>query len=1066
VQTCPSCGEENPDRFRICGMCGAQLGVAAVVPEEVRKTVTVVFSDLKGSTPLAERLDTETLREVLNQYFNTMRAVLERHGGTVEKYIGDAIMAVFGLPRLHEDDAMRAVRAAAEMQEELVGLNARFEEIYGVRLENRTGVNTGEVVAGDVSVGHRLVTGDTVNVAARLEQSAPTMEILLGEATYRLVKDGVDAEAVEPLQLKGKSELMQAYRLVSVGHHAEGMARRLEAPMVGREDELAVLIGALARAQETRSCHVVTVVAPAGTGKSRLLQEFVARSEVRALHGRCLSYGEGLTFWPLAEIARDVAGIGNDDPSAEAQEKLATLLGPAGRDVADRIAGAIGLSPATYPVEETFWAARRFFELLSDGRPLLVLIDDIHWAERTFLDLIRSVASSLAGVPVVLACSARPDLFDAHADWREESERHRVLVLQPLSEDESVEVAENLLGTTDLDSGVRTKIVEAAEGNPLFVEQMLSMLLDDGILERDDHGRWVLIRDVGAITIPPTIQALLSARLDRLGPIDRVVVERAAVIGQVFFRGAVEDLSPDEVRRHAGESLGSLTHRELVQPYESSFAGQEAYRFVHILIREAAYHGLLKRTRADLHVRFIDWLERVAPDRILEFEEIRGYHLEQAFFTLQQLTPNDDQVWQIGVRGGGYLSAAGRRALARGDIPAAANLLRRAATLLPPGHPERPRLRLDAAEALTEQGGFAEAEALHQAAIEEARELSDRVLEVTARIQEMELRYTIDPETVAETVVGEVEALLPELEILEAHDGLARAWRLIMFVREMGLQWAESEAAAQRTLDHARLAGNRLMVARAIPSLGYCALSGPTPVPEAIERCRSLLDEVRGDRKPEALLESALSHLEAMRGNVEESRRLYRKSRATLEELGWTFLAAQTSFDSGPVEMLAGDLASAEEELRHDYDALERMGETNYISTTAALLAEVLYRQGDLDGAEEHTRISEDLAAQDDVSSQFRWRGVRAKILASRGQASEGEKLARDAVALIGASDDPNSQGNAMIDLAEVLRLAGRPAEAADAVRDALTLFESKGNAVSAALARATVQELASIVVS
>ena len=1050
----------------MCGMCGAQLAAVEVVPEEVRKTVTVVFSDLKGSTSLAERLDTEALREVLNQYFNTMRTVLERHGGTVEKYIGDAIMAVFGLPRLHEDDALRAVRSAAEMQEELVRINAGFEEVYGIRLENRTGVNTGEVVAGDVSVGHRLVTGDTVNVAARLEQNAPTMEILLGEKTYRLVKDAIEAEEVEPLELKGKSEPMPAYRLISVGHQEEGVARHLDAPMVGREDELEVLIGALARAKDTNSCHVVTVVAPAGTGKSRLLQEFVARSEVQSVHGRCLSYGEGLTFWPLAEIARGVAGIGNDDPAADAMQKLSSLLGDGGSDVADRIAGAIGLSPATYPVEETFWAARRFLELTAAGEPLLVLIDDIHWAERTFLDLIRSVATTLTGVPVVLACSARPDVFDAHPDWSEESERHHLLVLQPLSDDESVEVAEHLLGSADLDPTVKTKIIEAAEGNPLFVEQMLSMLLDDGILERDDHDRWVLIRDIGAITIPPTIQALLSARLDRLGPIDRVVVERAAVIGQVFFRGAVEDLSPDEVRRHAGESLRSLTHRELVQPYESSFAGQESYRFMHILIREAAYHGLLKRTRADLHVRFIDWLERVAPDRVLEFEEIRGYHLEQAFFTLQQLTPNDEAVWQIGVRGSGYLSAAGRRALARGDIPAAANLLRRAATLLPPGHPERPRLRLDAAEALTEQGGFAEAEAMHQAAIEAARELSDRVLEATALIQEMELRYTIDPEAVAETVVGEVEALLPELQTLEAHDGLARAWRLIMFVREMGLQWGESEAAAQLTLDHARLAGNRRMVGRAIPSLGYCALSGPTPVPEAIERCRALLEEVSGDRKPEALLDAALSHLEAMRGNVEESRALYRRSRAMLEELGWTFLAAQTSFDSGPVEMLAGDLLAAETELRRDYDTLERMGETNYISTTAALLAEVLYRQGNLEGAEEHTRISEKLAAQDDVSSQFRWRGVRAKVFASRGLTAEAEKLALEAVEVIRASDDLNSQGDALIDLAQVRRLAGRPADAAAAARDALALFESKGNTVSAALARATVQELSSAGVS
>jgi class 3 adenylate cyclase/tetratricopeptide (TPR) repeat protein len=1047
-------------------MCGAQLGATEVVPEEVRKVVTIVFSDLKGSTSLAERLDTEALREALNTYFNTMREVLEKHGGTVEKYIGDAIMAVFGLPQLHEDDALRAVRAVAEMQEALVGLNTGFEERYGVRIENRTGVNTGEVVAGDVSVGHRLVTGDTVNTAARLEQNAPTMEALLGESTYRLVKDAVIAEPVEPLELKGKAEPTPAYRLISVRQAEEGVARRLDAPIVGREDELAVLTDALVRAVETKTCQVVTVVAPAGTGKSRLLKEFVARSDGRAVRGRCLSYGEGQTFWPLAEIVRSVAGISNDDPAAEAMQKLVDVLGAEHRDVIDRLAGAIGLSPATYPVEETFWAARRFIELLDDGHPLVVLIDDIHWAERTFLDMIASVAAGLVGVPVVIACSARPDLFDIHPDWNRESEQYCILVLTPLSEDESAQVAANLLGETDLDPDVRNKIVEAAEGNPLFVEQMLSMLLDDGILAKDKHGRWILIREMGAITIPPTIQALLSARLDRLGPIDRVVVERASVIGNVFFRGAVEDLSPDEVRRHAGESLENLTRRELVQPHESSFAGQEAYRFMHVLVREAAYHGLLKRTRADLHVRFIDWLERVASDRVLEFEEIRGYHLEQAFFILQQLTPNDEQVWQIGVRGSGYLSSAGRRALARGDIPAAANLLRRGSTLLPPGHPERPRLRMDAAEALTEQGGFDEASAMLQAAIEEAHQLGDRVLEATARIQELELRYTVDPETVERTILTEVEAQMPELEAIEAHDGLARAWRLIGFVRQMGLQWGEAEAAAQSTLEHARLSGSKLMIARAITTLGYCALSGPTPVDDALERCSALLDEMAGDRKTEALLEAALSHLEAMRGDVEESRKLYRGSRAKLEELGWAFLAAQTSFDSGPVEMLNGDLAIAEAELRRDYDALERMGETNYISTTAALLAEVLYRQGDLDGAEEHTKISEELAAADDVTSQFRWRSVRAKVLAARGDAETAETLASEAVRLIQASDDINSAGDALIDLAEVRRVAGRSAEAAEAARDALALFEAKGNTVSAAITRATVAELESLGVS
>jgi class 3 adenylate cyclase/tetratricopeptide (TPR) repeat protein len=1055
VQTCPSCGEENPDRFRICGMCGAQLVAAEAVTEEVRKIVTVVYSDLKGSTSLGERLDTEALRALLNDYFNTMRAVLERHGGTVEKYIGDAIMAVFGLPRLHEDDAVRAVRAAAEMQEELVALNARFEEFYGVRLENRTGVNTGEVVAGDVSVGHRLVTGDTVNTAARLEQNAPSMEVLLGESTYRLVKDAVVAEAVEPLDLKGKAERIPAYRLIAVKALEEGIARRMDAPMIGRDEELGVLLGALDAARETRSCRVVTVVAPAGTGKSRLLREFVDRSGAKVVRGRCLSYGEGLTFWPLAEIARDAAGI-SDDEGAAAMVKLVDLVGEGARDVAERIAGAIGLTVATYPLEETFWAVRRFLELLAGGEPLIVLVDDIHWAEPTFIHLLEDVAKAERGTPIVLACSARPELYDTHADWDDRIPGQRRLTLEPLSDEESGRVAANLLGVADLDEDVKKRIVHAAEGNPLFVEQML----DDGIIDRDAQGRWLVVRDVGTITVPPTIQALLSARLDRLGAMDRVVAERGAVIGQVFFRGAVEDLSPDEVRRHVGMSLESLTRRELIHPQESTFAGQETHRFAHVLIREAAYHGLLKRTRAELHARFIDWVERIAPERVLEFAELNGYHLEQAFFILQQLTPNDERVWQLGVRGSGYLSTAGRRALARGDIPAAANLLRRAAALLPPEHPERPRLRLDAAEALTEQGAFDEARAMLEAAIDEAHLLSDRVLEATARIQQLELLYTIDPEAVEPTIVSGIEEHLPELEMLEAHDGLARAWRLIMFVRQMGLQMGASELAARKTLEHARRAGNRLMMARAIPSLGYCALVGPTPVPEAIERCRGLLDEVRGDPKPEALLQAALSHLEGMRGNVEESRRLYRTSRATLEELGWTFLAAQTSFDSAPVEMLAGDLEAAETELRRDYATLERMGETNYISTTAAILAEVLLRRGNLPEAEEYTRISEELAAHDDVFSQFRWRSVRAKVLAARGQFAEAEALARGAVGLIERSDDLNSHAEALLDLGEVLRLAGQAAPAIDAGRDALQLFEAKGNVVDAARARRIVSEL------
>ena len=333
----------------------------------IRRTVSIVFSDLKDSTRLGEQLDTESLREVLSLYFEEMRKVLERHGGRVEKYIGDAIVAVFGLPRLHEDDAVRAVRAAFEMKAKLEEVNDRLEDGWGVRLENRTGVNTGEVVAGDVSSGQHLVTGDTVNTAARLEQAAPPLEILIGEATYRLVRDAVEVDDVEPLELKGKAKRVPAFKLLSVSSD-DGIARRLEALMVGRVAELELLMGALARARSSGHVELVTVFGPAGVGKSRLLREFVARAgdEVESLRGRCLSYGDGITFWPLAEVVRSAAGISDDDAREVATSKLRSLVDHT--DVAERMGAAIGLEDSTFPIHETFWAARRLLERGTSGR--------------------------------------------------------------------------------------------------------------------------------------------------------------------------------------------------------------------------------------------------------------------------------------------------------------------------------------------------------------------------------------------------------------------------------------------------------------------------------------------------------------------------------------------------------------------------------------------------------------------------------------------------------------------------------------------------------------------------
>jgi class 3 adenylate cyclase/tetratricopeptide (TPR) repeat protein len=1057
MQVCPRCGEENPDRFRLCGMCGESLAPESA-PQEVRKTVTIVFSDLKGSTSLGERLDTESLREVLSRYFTAMQAVLERHGGTVEKYIGDAIMAVFGLPVAHEDDAVRAVRAAAEMREILATLNESLERAYGVRLENRTGVNTGEVVAGDVTHGQRLVTGDAVNVAARLEQNAPALEVLLGGTTYRLVRDAVVVEAVEPLELKGKSERMPAYLLRSVSGD-DGVSRRHDLPIVGRERELATLARALTEAREALACRLVTVVAPAGTGKSRLLHEFLERSgaEVAALRGRCLSYGDGITFWPLAEMARAAAGIENDDPLEVASAKLEQLTRPAGTDVTERVAAAIGLSDRSFPVQETFWAARRLFELLGRERPLVLLVDDIHWAEQTFLDLLRDLRDSIEGAAVLVLTSARPDLLHEHPEW-ETDEATLTFRLDPLSQEESSQVVGNLLGAADLDPAVRDRIVVAADGNPLFVEQMLSMLIDDGALHRDEDGRWRLVSELGALEIPPTISALLTARLDRLGPVERPVIERGAVVGQVFFRGAVEALSPDPVRPHVAESLGRLVAKELIGPHESSFAGQEAFRFAHQLIRDAAYLGLLKRTRAELHERFVDWLEAAASDRVLEFEEIRGHHLEEAYRILTDLGPVDDRAIAIGRRGSGYLASAGRRAFARGDMPAAAGLLRRAASLLPPADDEAPRLLLQAGEAMIEVGDFELAGKVLDELVEKAEAAEARTLEANARLVRLNLHLSTESEGIERQVEAEVERALPVLENLGDHEGQARAWRLLTLAHWEACRWGTAETAALRMVEHARLAGDRLLEDRVRPALATCALYGPRPVDAAIELCDELLSTAGDDRKGQAMTLLALAHLEAMRGEFDRARELYGRSRRSLEELGWNLHAAVTSISSGPIEMLAGDPVAAERELRRDVEALEVMGERYFRSTTAGFLAEALYRQDRLDEAHRATELCEELAAEGDVSSQFLWRCVRGKILARRGELAVGEALVREGVRLIGLAEDPDTQGTALLDLNEVLRLAGRHEEAARTAEEAAGLFEQKGNVVE--LRRAT--ELAS----
>lgn len=1046
---CSQCGTQNPEGAKFCFACGSAIVTAGAVaqpapPQEVRKVVSIVFSDLEGSTSMGEKLDSESLREVMTRYFDAMSAELERHGGVVEKFIGDAIMAVFGLPTLHEDDALRAVRAAAGMQRALVPLNDELDRHWGVRLTVRTGVNTGQVVAGDPTAGQRLVTGDAVNVAARLEQAAGAQEILLGDLTYRLVRDYVEVEEVEPLELKGKAERVPAYRLVGVREGAE-RARRLDAPMVGRAAELKLLRAQLRAAVDGRTAHLATVVGEAGVGKSRLVDELIAglAEDVRVLRGRCLPYGEGITFWPLAEAVRDAAGIVERDTTEEARVKLDALAGDA--EAAERVASAIGLSTTPFPVEELVWGARRFLEQLSCDQPAIVLFEDVHWAEATFLELVDQVAAQAQECRLLLLCTSRPDLVERLPEWSTGARSIR-LDLDRLTEEQTSEITAHLLGNTELDDEVKARIVAAAEGNPLFVEQLLSMMIDDGLILFEDGG-WKPSAEALDLAVPPTIHALLAARLDSLGADERAVIEPAAVIGQVFVRDAVRHLTPKRVQPLLDDRLGVLTEKQLVRP--DSSRQDDAFRFHHILVRDTAYEGILKRARASFHEQFVEWADGVNREGATEYEEILGYHLEQAHRYLSELGPLDEHGRALGVDGSRRLASAGRRAFARGDAPAAANLLGRAAHLLHEPSSDRLQLLADHGEALHQSGRFRDAETVLDAAIADARAAGDERVAAHVSLTQLLVRLRSgEAERWREAAAVTTTEALVVFERVGDHGGLSKVWRLLAWTHGMACQFGLAADASLRALEHARIAGDRRQETRSATAYAGAASFGPTPVAEAIARCEQMVTNVSGDRLSEGRVLALLAGLHAMDGDFARARELVRRGEALLEELGLSVQVGSAAIESWRVEMLAGDVVAAESELRRGYDLLRSIGEKYVLSTAAGLLAQTLYVLDRHDEVEELGELARELASDDDVDTQVLWRCIQGKIEARRGAFAEGERLVTEALELLASTDAVLFRYGALLDLAEVRRLAGR--DARGALVDALALAEAKGSSVMA----------------
>jgi DNA-binding SARP family transcriptional activator/tetratricopeptide (TPR) repeat protein len=985
-----------------------------VPPREVRKTVTVIAF---GPAETAGSRDPEVLRRLRRSLAASVSRTVSRHGGAMtHSELRESLVAVFGVPVLHEDDALRAVRSALEAGEQEHPL--------------RAGIETGEVVVADGEVAGELLATDVAESAVRLRDAAGAGEIVLGEATRNLVGAAVRVE-----------EAANGWRVVELV--PEAARERLEAPFVGRSDELAQLRALLASAVQGRTVQLVTVLGVAGIGKSRLVREFASLvdGEATVLRGRCLPYGEGITFWPLREILQDAAG----EVTGERLLELLAGADDAGR-VAELLAAALGLvEPSWSSEEEIFWAVRRLLETLAHERPLVVVLEDFHWAESTFLDLVEHLAEWTHDAPLLVVCLARPELLEERPLWGGGKPNASSLLLEPLGPEESETMLETLPGGARLSNPTRARIADLADGNPLFLEQLAA--------EGDELS--------GELPMPPTIEALLAARLDRLGPAERTVLETASVVGKEFWTDALSELLPPEARPSSSRHLATLVRKQLVRPAHGR-QGRAAFRFGHILIQQAAYRSVPMERRANLHERFARWLTATAAGPIGELDELVGYHLEQAALRLAELGFSNARVNALADEASDLLAAAARRAAARGDQRATVNLLRRARSLLSPGDPRLATLGVPLADALTSVGDLKNAETLSLETQRAAAASGDLRTEWLAVTQYAHLRDHLDPQSWnTDEVRRTAQQALAVFEDLGDDSGLARAWRLAGYVDWNACHFAAAAKAYERQLFHARRAEDEHAELDATSFLIAALYYGPTPAHDAIARIDELTAKM-DDRALEAnaLALAPLAGLHTMEGHFEEGRSLYERSQAICRELGLTLWIANATMKAREIHLLAGDVDGAERELRWGYDTLDQMGEKAGRSTLAANLAEALYQQARYDEAEEVVRTALEESSPEDVATQVMGRAVMAKILGVKGVHDEAEQTAREAVALAERTDDLFTLGQAHMALAEVHMLAERREEAIEALEAAAEASDRKGNLVTAEQARAQLAEL------
>jgi DNA-binding SARP family transcriptional activator/tetratricopeptide (TPR) repeat protein len=951
-----------------------------------RRTVTILFCDLVGSSELAAQLDPEAYRALLSRYFELVREPIERHGGMLEKFIGDAVLAVFGVPELHEDDALRAVRAAVEAQ-------ARLRE---AEIAARIGISTGEVHVLSAPGEPLHVSGAPASGASQLEGRAPSGAVLLSDETYSLVRDALRAD-----------EHDGAWLVHDVVPGAPAYARRLDAQLVGRVEELDRLRAAYGDARDSARCRVATVVGEAGIGKTRLMRELLSplRDDARLLVGRCVSYGEGATYLPIAEAVRHVAPT----PAA-----LAAVLAKEddGEQVARRVAELTGLADAPAASGEAFWAIRRFLEAVARERPVVLVLDDIHWAEPTLLDLVEYLGE-WAEAPILVLCAARRELVENRPAWGGPTSSSFVVELGPLEADEIGELLVSL-ANDPIDAGLTREIVENAGGNPLFAEQLLALAAEAPELVTET---------------PRSVEALLASRLDRLDPREASVLRRASVIGRRFTRAELADVTPEPDVKESDRQLGELAARGLIHPREHVFA------FHHVLVRDVAYRSLPKSERADLHELAARGLDRRdGPD------EIVGYHFERSYRALSDIGRNDEHAHALAASGAERLGRAGVRAWKRADVPAAVNLLTRSYELVPD-----PTVGCELGLAL-HVGGETEraSKVLDDIASSTAEHAATR-----ARLESLYIRSVREPGLAHDVLNTAIEAI-PALGARNDDRALGRAWICVGHIRGgFFCEYAAMEEAATRAIACYRRAG--WSTSTAADYLGTALFFGPRRVEDGIGLLEELVEAHDGDRATEANALQWLGALEALRGNFDVARAHVDRAGGAYRDLGLTGAAVDacgrvTAF----IELLSGNAEQAVRTLRDACTFLEEQHQFPVVATRGAELATALYVDGRYDEAAEWVKRARECAGDDDLDAALTRGPVEAKILARLGDLDGAERLAREVVELAARTDAPNRQAESQLALAEVRQLAGADEDARDLIADALVLYERKGNVAAA----------------